>query len=180
MCRFSPASIPANDPKPDGPWQIPVWLRRNNRVSLDVDLPRETPAWLSFLDHTGDAGILVRAPDLKELFARAAWGMFSLVTDVDAIRLVDIVDIELEAPDLFALMVRWLSELNYRHVTEHRLFGKFEIIDMNEEWLAGVVRGERLDPTRHQIFTEIKAVTFHGMRLERGGEGWEAQIIFDL
>jgi SHS2 domain-containing protein len=43
-----------------------------------------------------------------------------------------------------------------------------------------VVRGERLDPARHQIFTEIKAVTFHGMRLERGEKGWEAQIIFDV
>ena len=113
----------------------------------------------------------MRASDLKELFARAAWGMFSLVTEVDEIRLVDVDDIELEATDRFSLMVRWLSELNYRHVTENRLFGKFEIIDIDERSLAAVVRGERLDPARHQIFTEIKAVTFHGMRLEarKGG-----------
>jgi protein archease len=130
---------------------------------------RETPVWLNFVDHTGDAGIWVRAADLKELFARAAWGMFSLVTDM-----------ELQATDRYSLMVRWLSELNYRHVTENRLFGKFEIIDIDEESLAAVVRGERLDPARHQIFTEIKAVTFHGMRLERGQKGWEAQIIFDV
>jgi SHS2 domain-containing protein len=141
---------------------------------------RQTPAWLNFVDHTGDAGIWVRAADRKELFARAAWGMFSLVTDVDAIRLIDVDDIELEATDRFSLMVRWLSELNYRHVTENRLFGKFEIIDIDEESLTAVVRGERLDPARHHIFTEIKAVTFHEMRLERGEKGWEAQIIFDV
>ena len=143
-------------------------------------MSRETPIWLSFVDHTGDAGIWVRAADRKELFARAAWGMFSLVTDMDEIRLVDADDIELEAADRFSLMVRWLSELNYRHVTENRLFGKFEIIDIDEQSLAAVVRGERLDPTRHQTFTEIKAVTFHEMRLERGQKGWEAQIIFDV
>jgi SHS2 domain-containing protein len=44
-------------------------------------------------------------------------------------------------------MVKWLSELNYRHVTEHRLFGKFEILEIGNEWLEAEVRGERIDPT---------------------------------
>ena len=145
-----------------------------------MDLCREKPLWLNFLDHTGDAGILVRAPDLKELFARAAWGMFYLITDMDAVRLVDLDYVELWAPDLSALMVNWLSELNYRHVTEHRLFRQFELIQISEESLVAVVRGEKIDPARHEIFTEIKAVTFHSMRIERGDRGWEAQIILDL
>jgi len=145
-----------------------------------VDVPWKTPDWLKFVNHTGDAGILVRASDPKELFARAAWGMFSLITEVQAIRHIDTRGIEVEAGDLSALMVKWLSKLNYQHVTEHRLFGKFQIIDINEKSLVAVVRGERLDPARHQIFTEIKAVTFHGMRFKHNEEGWEAQIIFDL
>src|SRR5271166_2453284 len=145
-----------------------------------MDLHREMPHWLDFVDHTGDAGILVRAPDPKMLFARAAWGMFSLITDMDAIRLLEIGSIRIEASDRAALMVKWLSELNYRHVTEHRLFGKFEIVEISDKWLEGEVRGERIDPTRHTIFTEIKAVTFHGLWLERDGHAWKAQIIFDL
>jgi SHS2 domain-containing protein len=145
-----------------------------------VDLPRETPDWLDFVDHTADAGILVQAPDPKELFARAAWGMFSLITDVNAVRLVDVDRIRVEASDRPALMVKWLSELNYRHVTEHRLFGKFDIVEISEEWLVAEVGGEKFDPARHKIFTEIKAVTFHGLRLERDNDAWEAQIIFDV
>jgi SHS2 domain-containing protein len=116
----------------------------------------------------------------KQPFARAAWGMFYLITDMDAVRLVDLDSVELWAPDLPALMVNWLSELNYRYVTEHRLFRQFEVIQISEESLVAVVRGEKVDPARHEIFTETKAVTFHGMRLERLGDGWEAQIIFDL
>jgi SHS2 domain-containing protein len=145
-----------------------------------VDLPRETPDWLNFVDHTADAGILLQAPDLKELFARAAWGMFSLITDVNAIRLADVDRIRVEASDRPALMVKWLSEVNYRHVTDYRLFGKFDILEINEERLLAEVRGERFDPARHKIFTEIKAVTFHGLRLERANDAWKAQIIFDL
>jgi protein archease len=138
------------------------------------------PDWLEFLDHTADAGILVQAADLKELFARAAWGMFSLVTDLDTIRLVESSRIQIEASDQPALMVNWLAELNYRHVTEHRLFGKFVIVEISEKWLSAEVRGERFDPSRHNVFTEIKAVTFHDLRLQRENQGWRAQIIFDL
>jgi len=92
--------------------------------------------------------------------------MFSLITDMDAIRLLEIGSIRIEASDRAALMMKWLSELNYRHVTEYRLFGKFEIVEISDKWLEGEVRGERIDPTRHTIFTEIKAVTFHGVWLE--------------
>ena len=149
-------------------------------VSTSGHAEERAPDWLQFLDHTADGGILVQAPDLKELFARAAWGMFSLVTDVDTVRPVERSRFRIEASDLAALMVNWLSELNYRHVTEHRLFGKFSIIEIGEKWLLAEVEGERFDPTRHKIFTEIKAVTFHDLRVERDDRGWKTQIIFDL
>jgi SHS2 domain-containing protein len=88
----------------------------------------------------------------------------AVIADMDAVRLVATEYVELWATDLSALLLRWLLELNYRHVTEHRLFRRFEITQMNEESLVAVVAGEKLNPARHQIFTEIKAVTFHAMR----------------
>jgi protein archease len=140
----------------------------------------KTPTWLTHVDHTGDAGISVNAADRRELFARAAWGMFSLITNMEAIRLAEMSRVQIAAGDFPALLVKWLSELNYRHATEHRLFGQFEVLEIDDASLLAEVRGERFDPTRHEIFTEIKAVTFHGLRLERDDNGWKAQIIFDL
>ena len=138
------------------------------------------PEWLDYIDHTGDAGILLRAENLRQLFERAAWGMFSVLTNVAEIRLVEETRIQVEANDLPALMLAWLSELNYRHVTEHRLFGKFEVSVISDQMVFAEVSGETINPDRHTIFTEIKAVTFHDMRLEKSDNGWEAQIIFDL
>ena len=138
------------------------------------------PEWLDYIDHTGDAGILLRAENLRQLFERAAWGMFTLLTNVAEIRLVEETRIQVEANDLPALMLAWLSELNYRHVTEHRLFGKFEVSVISDQMVFAEVSGETINPDRHTIFTEIKAVTFHGLRLEKSDNGWEAQIIFDL
>jgi SHS2 domain-containing protein len=144
---------------------------------MDVE---HTPKWLKFVDHTADAGIVVEGPDLARLFERAAWGMFFVITDVPAARATDTFRISIDAPDCVALLVGWLSDLNYRHVTEHRIFSEFKVVTLSEQHLEAEVSGEVFDPMRHTIHTEIKAVTFHDLHLERNECGWTAQIIFDL
>jgi SHS2 domain-containing protein len=145
-----------------------------------MNAEHKTPEWLKFVDHTADAGIMVEAPDLARLFERAALGMFFIITKVAAAHAKETMRISIDALDRMALLVRWLSDLNYRHVTEHRLFSKFEIVKFDERHLEADVSGEIFDPARHTIFTEIKAVTFHGLKLEHDGHRWKAQIIFDL
>jgi len=139
-----------------------------------------TAVWLQPLDHTADSGIIVRAGDLKELFARAAWGMFAIITDLNAVEPAQSETIVVTAPDREALLVRWLSELNFQHVTRHQLFSRFDILELSDDRLVAKVSGEAIAPERHTIHTEIKAVTFHGLRVEQGEEGWRAEIIFDL
>jgi SHS2 domain-containing protein len=138
------------------------------------------PEWLEPLDHTADAGFIVSADDLKELFARAAWSMFGLITDVAGVKPVDKTHIVVEASDRVALMVRWLAELNYRHVIEHRLFCRFDISMLTDQRLTAEAHGEKTDHERHLIYTEIKAITFHGLQIENVAGRWQATIIFDL
>ena len=138
------------------------------------------PAWLAPLDHTADAGFVVSAPDMPALFARAAWGMFDLICDLPAVRPAETVEIEVEASDREALLVQWLSDLNYRHITGHLLFAEFDVHELTESNLRGQARGEPIDPGRHTVYTEVKAVTFHGLKIERTGDLWLAQVIFDL
>jgi protein archease len=140
----------------------------------------KAPEWLKFVDHTADAGIAVEAPDPARLFERAAWGMFFMATDFAAARPAQTTRISIEAPDREALLVRWLSELNYRHITEYRIFSEFRIASLGERHLEADVSGEIFDPARHTIFTETKAVTFHDLRIIHDDTGWKAQIIFDL
>jgi SHS2 domain-containing protein len=152
---------------------------RTHKVFL-MNAEHKTPEWLTLVDHTADAGIVVEAPDLARLFERAACGMFCVITDLVAVRAMETSRISIEAPDRAALLVRWLSELNYRHVTEHRVFSKFEVLTLSEHHLGAEVSGEIFDPARHTIFTEIKAVTFHDLQIGHDERGWKAQIIFDL
>ena len=122
----------------------------------------------------------MKARSRRELFARAAEGMFTLVTDLEGVRCREKVRVSVQAPDRVALLQAWLGELNFRHVTRHLLFCRFDIRRLEDTRLEAVAGGERIDPGRHAVYTEIKAVTFHGLTIERKGRGWEAQIIFDL
>ncbi len=138
------------------------------------------PDWMEEIEHTADAGIVVHAGDMRQLFERAAWGMFALITEPESVRSQQRARIELEAGDRGSLMVQWLSELNFRHATEGMVFGEFNIEQLTDERLLATIKGERIDPARHRIHTEIKAVTYHGLEIVQDEDGWRAQIIFDL
>ena len=139
-----------------------------------------TPSWFDEIDHTGDVGIVVRAARLELLFARAAWGLFHVIADVEAVRPAEGRRLAVEAGDRGALLRQWLTELNYLHLVEHRLFCRFDVTALADGRLEAIVYGEPIDPDRHTVYTEVKAVTFHGLDVSQTPEGWRAQVIFDM
>ncbi len=139
-----------------------------------------TSDWLQEFDHTADRGILVKAKDLKQLFSRCAWGMFTILAEMESVRAVEDLEINVNADDLPGLLVKWLSELNFFHNIKHQVYGRFEVMEISENQLAGKIWGEQIDPARHVIYTEIKAVTYHGLRITQEQGVYQAQILFDL
>ena len=142
------------------------------------------PDWFREIDHTGDIGIQVTAPTLPRLFERAALGTFHVLTDLDAVQTPDATSIAVDGRDREALMVRWLSELNYRHTVDNVLYASFEVASIDNAGdgltLTATARGEPIDPDRHTVHTEIKAITFHGLDVHKTDNGWGVQVIFDM
>lgn len=132
------------------------------------------------LDHTGDLGFLVRAATVEELFERTAAAMFSLVGDPGSVREEHEEKVAVEAEDRETLLVAWLSELLYRHVARSWLYRSFEVRELRETRLEARAWGEPLDESRHEVETEIKAVTYHGLLVSHDREGWSARVIFDV
>jgi SHS2 domain-containing protein len=129
------------------------------------------------LDHTADVGIRAHGASLDELFAAAAAGMFSLVADLRKVRAVGEVEVRVKADDLEALMVRWLSELLFLHETQRLLLKEFDVrIDGTS--LEARARGETIDKKRHELKLNIKAVTYHRLRIDR--KAGLAEVIFDI
>ena len=142
--------------------------------------PAEIPSWFEEIDHTADAGFRVSARTREALFERAAWGLFWLLSEIEHVEATDQRTVHVEGSDLEDLLVNWLSELNFMHVTERMLFSEFAVGEMDEHSLEAEVRGEPIDPDRHTVYTEIKAVTYHQLAVEETEDGWSVQVIFDL
>ena len=131
-------------------------------------------------EHTADIGIRARSGTLNGLFEDSAKGLFSVIlTNLDSVRCVQDTTIELAGDRRDDLLFDWLAELLYTFETRRMLFGRFEV-RLGESDLSAVAWGEPLDVGRHELDMEIKAVTYHGLKVEPDGEGWLAEVIVDL
>jgi SHS2 domain-containing protein len=131
-------------------------------------------------DHTADVGLRVFAPDRSSLFAEAARALFSLVVvNLDAVQAVEERRYELAGEQDEYLLFDWLNELLYTFETEHLLLCEFQI-DLGPAGLRATGRGERVDRSRHELDHEVKAITYHGLKVERTGDGWMAEVIVDI
>jgi SHS2 domain-containing protein len=131
-------------------------------------------------DHTADLGLRIVAPDLDTLFAEAGRALFAaIVEDLNTVAARQQVDIKLTGDDREYLLFDWLKELLFRFDTEHWLFSRFEV-QVTAEGLKGSAWGEPLDRTRHELNHEVKAITYHGLKVEQTADGWLAEVIVDI
>ncbi len=135
------------------------------------------------IEHTADMGIKAYGKDLSELFTNAAYGMASLITDLEKVNPKDAENIALKAENKEELLVSWLNEIIYLSASKGRIFSKFEVSEIDDRHLKAKIFGEEFDIDRHQIETEFKAATYHRLKISNSNlpEGvLQAEIIFDI
>lgn len=131
-------------------------------------------------DHTADLGLRIRAKSLNELFAEAGKAMFSvLVENAEAIEPKEKTTVSIAGADREYLLFDWLKELLYRFEVEHRLFCRFDVT-VGDTGLEAVLHGEVLDRSRHELGHEVKAITYHELRVVQENGGWLAEVIVDI
>lgn len=131
-------------------------------------------------EHTADVGIRVRAATLEELFVDAAKWLFSIiVANPEAVRPLQEITFTIAGDQHDELLIDWLDELLYTFDTKRLLFREFNV-QYRREGLAASVRGESIDRSRHELHMEVKAITYHGLKVQRDGDGWLAEVIVDI
>ena len=133
-----------------------------------------------FIDHTADISILAYGADMKQVFANAARGLFSIITELDSVAETKKRDIRVTAPDREALLVNWLNELIYLFEVKEMLFTRFEITTITDTGLRAKAFGEKINLAKHELKTQVKATTYHMLKIEQYEDGYRAQVIFDL
>ncbi len=135
------------------------------------------------IDVEADIGFEVWAPDLNSLFEEAALAMYEIMVDVERVDPSMEREVELKSDDLSLLLHSWLSELLYITDVEGLVFSKFEATVKRDDRgaeLRGKAWGEPVDPVKHNPKTEVKAVTYYKLRVERKGDYWRAVVVLDL
>jgi SHS2 domain-containing protein len=131
-------------------------------------------------EHTSDLGLRVKAPALDALFREAAEGLFALIAeDWEGEGATERHEFHLEADAYDMLLFDWLGELLYTFHTAHILLSGFEV-KIGERSLDAAALGTPLDQSVHRLLHEVKAITYHGLKVERSEEGWLAEVIVDI
>jgi SHS2 domain-containing protein len=82
--------------------------------------------------------------------------------------------ISLEKPELDLLLFAFLQELIYYKDAEGLLL-RVPAVRIEEAggWrLEAEAAGETIDPSRHRMWVDVKAITLHRFSLEETGRGW--------
>ena len=134
-----------------------------------------------FFEHTADIGAHIYGGTLEELFRNAAAALFEAFGMLQISGTASQRSVELKAGSLEDLLHDWLSELLYEVEANHVLYDDFEFLHLNSRGLKAALRGGTIDFARSQTTEEIKAVTYHQLRIEQLPNGtWHATVIFDV
>ncbi len=131
-------------------------------------------------DHTADVGLRAGADTLAELLSALGEGLAELICPRSQVRPLETRTCSVRAEDVEALTVDFLWR-----VMDTILFDGFAVAAVrvdyaDERAVDAMLVGEALSPERHELATEVKAVTYHELAVGPDGDGWTGQVILDL
>lgn len=131
-------------------------------------------------DHTADLGLRARADDLATLFAEMAHCLTAAMIDKpETILESEPIAIELTDDDREYLLFDWLRAILHLY-EERRFLGRTFRVEIEGDRLKAQILGEPANADRHPLSHEVKAVTYHGLKIEESAEGWLAEAIVDI
>ena len=131
-----------------------------------------------------DAAFEAWGATLEELFVAAADATANTMAEnLEAIEDRERRPIRLEEGSADLLLYRLLEELVYFKDAEGLLL-RVPAVSIRTRDGALVLEaeacGEPIDPSRHRLQADVKAVTLHRLRVERTARGWEASVVLDI
>ncbi len=133
----------------------------------------------TLLDHTADIRMEVHGSSVRELFLNAAQGFTNLLaTEKRGVPDTEL-ELSLEADNLEELLVDWLRELLFYHETRGFILVSADIEELSDTTLRAKLSGRTRSPEEEPEI-EIKAVTYHGLSIQKNDTGYAVTIVFDI
>lgn len=131
------------------------------------------------LEHTADVGIRATGDSLEEVFKQAALGLAEILGAWRPGAGGEDFRLDLEAADVAALLVYWLSDILYLQESRDALITDVRPANIGEHHARGTLR---LAPRGQEQLagTAVKAVTYHQLKVRETDEGWLAEVYLDV
>ena len=139
-----------------------------------------------FLDEIATADVAFEAwgETIEEMFISAAEALMNvMVANLDEIQRLEKREFECSSDALDMLLFDMLQEIIFFKDAEQLLL-RIDKAEIQRDGAACRVKatagGEKIDPGRHKLIVDVKAVTLHKFKVEETPRGWETFIILDI
>ncbi|MFA6385097.1 MAG: archease, partial [Candidatus Omnitrophota bacterium] len=135
----------------------------------------------TIIEHTADIGVAVEAGDLAGIFVNAAVAMFDIMAERRAAVPPESrskLNVTLSAARPDELLIRWLNELLSLSGAKGLIFVDYQVHHLDDKCLDISVVGENV--SYYRFNAEIKAATYHDLKLVKQASSCKAKVIFDV
>jgi SHS2 domain-containing protein len=121
---------------------------------------------------------------IEEVFTEAAKATIHVMVDeLSGIDQSETIEVKLDQINAEMLLFDFLNELIFYKDAKRLLLlpTRLSIAKSGDGWrLQGTLEGEEIDPGKHKLDTDVKAVTMLRFSLTQGQEGWRATVVLDV
>jgi SHS2 domain-containing protein len=121
---------------------------------------------------------------IEEVFTEAAKATIQVMVDeLSGIDQSETIEVKLDQINAEMLLFDFLNELIFYKDAKRLLLlpTRLSIAKSGDGWrLQGTLEGEEIDPGKHKLDTDVKAVTMLRFSLTQGQEGWRATVVLDV
>jgi SHS2 domain-containing protein len=131
-----------------------------------------------------DAIVEAYGATLEEAFENAAKGLMDTMIDLKSVRPKKEIKFSSKGQDLYSLLFDWLDKVMLSLVADRMVISQFSVKIKKQQIkgysLEGTANGEPLDLARHSYKVEIKAVTYHEMKITQEKGTVTVRFLLDL
>jgi SHS2 domain-containing protein len=126
-----------------------------------------------WIEHTADLELELEAGSEEEVLTEGLRAVAGLLGEAEGPLLER--EVVVEAADRATLLADWLEELLFLAESEGLV-----PVDAHQLRIEGARLDAKVLARRGRPRPYVKAVTYHGLRFERDGEGWRARVVLDV
>ena len=138
-----------------------------------------------FLDHTADVQVECWGVSLEQAFSQCALSLMAVITP-DLSKITPTVEKEfwVSAEDKESLLFDFLSEFLYIFDVDGLVFNDIWVVYINRTQLGYemkvILKGEKFNKKKHEIGTEVKAITYSFMEINESLKKVDLKVVFDI